>query len=415
MAAESVTGSDAVGGRWKPKRGHLNALLFGGLLGQVGFWLWFSVHRITVEQFGTDDFAAFWSIASLALDGHASQIYDLPAVAALQASLGLPQTVPFFYPPFFVLFVLPFGLLSPGLGYLLWGCANMALLGLAIWLLARDLVPREDRLTFALLVASSMPAGRNLYLGQTAFFLLLGFGLAAISLLKGRDRTAGLASTLLLIKPQLLPLWVLALLLCRRFTAIVYLVLGGLVLMLVSTAIVGIDGMAGYVRSLLFAGGSDGVGFQAVGSHTLAGLAYTLVGETAVRPAYISMVALTVALFCWWMLRLNSSPAPDLRLVAGLAVLASLLVSPHSLLYDLSLWAIPMALYWGELSTGRGRWVTAAGYLTPWLVSFFGMLGAGFVWPTVAVGALGYFLLGRKTESTLGSAQMNANIVRRGD
>lgn len=90
----------------------------------------------------------------------------------------------------------------------------------------------------------------------------------------------------------------------------------------------------------------------------------------------------------------------DPRPAASLAVVTTLLVSPHSLLYDPTLWAIPLVIFWRELSAGKRRWLIAAGYLTPWFVSLFGMLGAGFVWPTVTVSALAFVLLARERSVT---------------
>lgn len=96
VSSVEVTGKK----RWRVCQGHVNALLVGSLLGQVGFWLWASVApHLTTQPFGTDDFAAFWAIASTVLDGRAPLIYNLPALAALQSTLGLLQTLPHFYPP----------------------------------------------------------------------------------------------------------------------------------------------------------------------------------------------------------------------------------------------------------------------------------------------------------------------------
>ena len=376
-----------------PKRGHLNALLIGCIVAQVAFWFWFAVPRFVDQPFGTDDFGAFWSTAQLVRVGLGSRIYDPQTIAAAQASLGLPQTVPYLYPPFFLVLVLPLTLMAPGWAYLLWGLFNVMLIVLSAWLLARAFVPVTDRLTFALLVGASMPAGRDLYLGQTAFLLLLGMGVAAIGFLGRDDRRAGLGSTLLLIKPQLLPVWIVTLIWYRRWRALGYFVAAIAVLSVVSLLLVGADGMVGYIQALIRSGTADSVGFQAVGSHTLSGLAYGIAGQAGSRPLYFAMAVATMALFCWWMFRLREQTA-GFRTAAALAVVTALLVSTHSLLYDLILWSVPLAIYWERLSRGWGRWLIAAGFVTPWISSFFGMLGAGFVWPTVLVSLTGFTMLG---------------------
>ncbi len=381
--------------RVKPKRGHLNALLIGCVVAQITFWLWFSLPRFADQPFGTDDFAAFWATALLVRDGLGSHIYDLPTITAVQASLGLPQTIPYLYPPLFLTLVLPLTYVSPGWAYLLWGFFNIVLLCLSVWLLAHALVPSGDRLTFALLVFASMPAGRTIYLGQTAFLLLLGMGLAATGFLARDDRHTALGSIALLIKPQLLPVWIVTLVWYRRFRALGYFVAAGTVFYLFSLQMVGTEGMLGYVRALITSGTADKVGFQAIGSHTLSGLAYGIAGETQSRMVYLIMAAATMALFCWWIFRLRTATPNNLRAAAALAILTALLISSHSLLYDLALWSVPLAIYWPFLSRGWGRWLIAAGFVTPWISSFFGMLGAGFVWPTVLVSLTGFGLLGR--------------------
>lgn len=180
--------------RATPKRGYLNARFIGCVVAQVAFWLWFAMPRFADQPFGTDDFAAFWATAFLVRDGLGARIYDLQMITATQASLGLPQTIPYLYPPFFVSLVLPLTFVSTGWAYLLRGFFNMALIGLFVWLLARALAPRGDQLTFALLIFASIPAGRTTYLGQTA----TGF-------LARDDRQTAMGTTALLIKPQLLP------------------------------------------------------------------------------------------------------------------------------------------------------------------------------------------------------------------
>lgn len=383
--------------RFRLTRGHLHALLIGNLVAHVAFWLLYAARRFVVAPFGTDDFAVFRSAALLALDGRGSHVYDADYLRAFQASLGMPEVMPYLYPPFFLVAMLPFALLPPALGYLLWGAANLGLLALAAWLLARAFVPRGERLTFALLVCSSYPAGAALDLGQTSFVLLLGAALAAIGFVEGRDRLGGIALAALLIKPQLLPAWLLMLAWCRRWRALLcFAGVAVAALLVASPAVVGPDGAAGYFRAVLEAASEHRVGFQAPGSHSLAGLAYGVGGETSSRVAYLALAAVTLAAYVWLLHGLRRQTPENLRIAAAATSVVAILLSSHTLLYDLILWAVPLALCWPELSRGRGRWLIAAGYGTPWFVSFFGMLGAGFVWPTVAVMLLGLGLLGHR-------------------
>lgn len=126
------------------------------------------------------DFLCFWTNGAIAL-GH------LPATAAASAS-------PFMYPPPFLLIAAPLSCLPPKLGYLLWlGGTNLCFAMAARW---------SGMSSRSILLGLLSPP--NLYCiatGQTGS-LTAALELAAFGLVKKRPVTAGLAASLLIIKPQ---------------------------------------------------------------------------------------------------------------------------------------------------------------------------------------------------------------------
>lgn len=114
---------------------------------------------------------------------------------------------------------------------------------------------------------------------------------------------------------------------------------------LLSLLIVGPEGMMGCSRAVVRPGTADKVGFQAIGSHTFSGLVHGIAEETQSRAVYLIMAAATMALFCWWIFRPQTATSNNLRAAAALAILTALLISSHSLQYDLALRSVPLAIY----------------------------------------------------------------------
>ncbi len=322
-------------GSWlTPERLRAYPLLLGGLLG-AGLALLLATAHGTKDAFGNvlgTDFAGVWVAGREVLAGHAAAPYDNALHAAAQAAAFGPSdgflTWP--YPPYF----LGVGALAATLPYLLalalWQGATLALY-LATALAAAKpsgLAPR------ALAVAAlAFPAVTiNLLHGHNGFLtaaLLAGGGL----LVARRPVLAGVLFGLLAYKPQFALMIPVALLAGGHWRAM--LAAAATVAMASAATLIafGLTPWRAFLASLPFTrrvvlegGGLEPYKLQSVFA------AVRLIGGT-VELAYAAQgfVACLVTLALWFLWR----GCVDARLKLAGLVLASLLVTPYVLDYDL--------------------------------------------------------------------------------
>ncbi|HQT67425.1 MAG: hypothetical protein B7Z78_09185 [Rhodospirillales bacterium 20-60-12] len=159
------------------------------------------------------DFFGLRSFALFARTHPIAQVYRPDLLGPFQHQIGpkFASLYPFPYPPDFLLFIWPLGLLNYPLAQILWSGLSAVALGWAVWgILQHHRNWRVFGLVFVLLAPASMI---NLIDGETGYFtsaLLIG----GFALLRGRPVLAGLLFGLLTLKPQigiLVPVALLAL------------------------------------------------------------------------------------------------------------------------------------------------------------------------------------------------------------
>lgn len=152
------------------------------------------------------DFVSYWAAARLAVLDRAGEIYQFASLARMEDSAqpGMTRHMAWFYPPFFLLLVLPLGWLHYLAAYPLFSTASALLFftSLRRWLPAAG---------FGIVIAAFPGLWRNLIDGQNG---LLTASLAALTCwwLPRHPRLAGVSLGLLAIKPHLgllFPLWLL--------------------------------------------------------------------------------------------------------------------------------------------------------------------------------------------------------------
>ncbi|MEM1278203.1 MAG: glycosyltransferase family 87 protein [Pseudomonadota bacterium] len=187
------------------------------------------------------DFSAFWTAGKLALAGEPMVVWDKAAFqAALETGEGPEGSyLPWFYPPTFHMLVTPFGALPFPLGFGLWSLLGAGL----FWLTMRHVNP--GRFTPTVVAPAIFLA---LAIGNNA--LLFGAALALALTQIQRPVIAGLAISLLSLKPGLGPVIALALLAGRRWSIIVWASLGSLGLAAAATAIFGFPYWLAFLDSL---------------------------------------------------------------------------------------------------------------------------------------------------------------------
>lgn len=141
------------------------------------------------------DFLSYWAAARLALNGTAAAAYDIDLHRAVQATaVDMNGDMPFPYPPFVLMLLMPLGLMLYVPGFLLW------VGGSAVAFVAA--MRRFDARTIWLAIGFP-PVMINMIIGQNGLVTGALFAGFAVMLARGRPFVAGLLLGCLVIKPHL--------------------------------------------------------------------------------------------------------------------------------------------------------------------------------------------------------------------
>lgn len=288
------------------------------------------------------DFISYWAAARLTLAGNPALSYDFAAHHAMEATvrpLGRLE-MPFSYPPPFLFFVAPFGLLPFWAGLASW----LAITG-AIYVAAfRRVAP----LPYSLAHPSALT---NMLIGQNGFLTSAIF-VTGTNLLDKRPVLAGAILGLLIIKPQLTPLLPVAVIAGRYWHAIAGAAASMAITLLAALVAFGIGSYAGFIAIL-----PRYVGYLESGATDWAKMAsiFTFcrslgVPETGAYAAHWSIAAIAAALTAraWWL---------NLDTKVPILASATLLVPPYLWPYDSLLLMIPAGWL---ISRNRAPWAIAA-------------------------------------------------------
>jgi hypothetical protein len=279
------------------------------------------------------DFVSFWTAAKAVLDQNSQLPYDFNAFSALQDTYFGYSNVAFFYPPFFLLLIAPFGVLPYGLSYAVFQFLSLAGAAFAIGKILGSL--KDSWL--ALAVPGFLFCVMH---GQTSLLCVFFFGTALAALAERRMVPAGIFIGLLAIKPQfglLIPFALLAGGYYRTFAAAsaTTLLLGAISLM-----IFGFGTWAAFLEQ-------SGLAYQAMVSGLISpeklASPFGWLLQLGI-PADISIVVQTTlsisitvwVVICWRKLQ-------NFNLKALLLSAGACLATPFMLDYDLALLAIPLA------------------------------------------------------------------------
>lgn len=278
------------------------------------------------------DFLVYYSTAKLALDGKAEGAYVQHRLAKVEETVvGLDKvSAPWVYPPTFVLFVLPFGLLPYIAAYGAWCAAN-----LAAGVFAGLKILKRWWLPFAVCLFPG--SWLNLFAGQNGGLsaaLLLG----GIGFLERSPVTAGALFGLLSYKPQFGLLIPLALAAGRHWRCFASATVCAIGLALVSYVAFGTAPwemfLSHYQTDWLTQ--SDMLWVKSVTVYPMARLA----GLGPTPSALLQVVSAAVAAgIVFWIWR---RPGVPIDVKASALTFATLLTTPRALIYDLSLLLVPL-------------------------------------------------------------------------
>jgi alpha-1,2-mannosyltransferase len=309
------------------------------------FTLWSAPGRATPVG---EDFSTYWTASALSLAGKPAAAYDLTELHAAQKTLlgkQTPTVCGWYYPPIFLLMVLPLALVPYLLSLGLWLTLTLS----AYVLVVQRIAPHP--LTVWLTLA--FPATYwNFFYAQNGFLstALLGGGLL---LLARSPVLAGLLLGFMCYKPQLALLIPLALLAGRCWKALIATIATVVALSLLSTLVLGFEvwrafwvGLMGF-KSLLDS--NHLISYQFIPTFFSAALLAGCKPVTANIFQGIVMLGVVLAIIWVWF---REGPS---AISAAVLVLGILLFSQYSCLYDLTLLALPLA------------WLGWEGYRYGWL------------------------------------------------
>lgn len=329
----------------------------------------------TGKPLGTD-FTSFWAAARLAVGGEPQAAWDAGRHAAAERAIfdGRDRGyAAFFYPPLFLLYLLPLGLLPYLPALAVW----LAATGAACWRVIAAILPGRGWLMLAYPAAFA-----TLGHGQNAFLATALFGAGVLAMAR-RPVLAGLCFGALAFKPHLGLLIPVLLLATGRWQviAVAAATLAGLVLL--SAMLFGLESWQAFVHGSGAARAAledDLVGYEKMvslfaGLRLLGAPLWLAWGGQGLLA--LAMVAVVIA-----------SRHGDAGAQGAVLITASVLATPFLLDYDLMLLAVPMAWLLARGQAGFRPWekaVLMAAFLLPMLARpVAGELGVPLATPVIA-------------------------------
>ncbi len=324
----------------------------------VSMFLWsanFRAPRDERDVLPGADYFQFFVAGQLIRHGHQDRLYDFEFVKAFQHD---PAVIPYrwnpdaflvyIYPPFFAWFCLPAAYLPFHAGAIVWALVMTGFLLASLGLLVRRFPNAPGGFGWVLLACLAYrPVLMSIYTCQNATLSLFILTLAFVLLRGGRPAMAGLVFSALAFKPQLTLVIGLAMLCKRQWRFVAGAAAGGLLLLLASLA-VSPSATLDYVR--LAPGMSKWIEMPGMPLERMscwygywrlafAGRPLALAQAATLVTSLITLVPLV------WTLRGPLSPgASCFPMQFAAMVLATVVLSPHLLAYDLTLLVLPLFL-----------------------------------------------------------------------
>ena len=301
------------------------------------------------------DFVHFYALGDAARTGDAAALFDSHALYARQSALVPAAKGDGFvavYGPQTALIFAPFSLFDYVTAGTLWTLLTLAVYCWAVrlaWSPLRSVLP--DR-TFVTAAALAFPPVWQLAMyGQTTAVVLLGFAGGLWALERRRPVLAGVALSLIAIKPQ----WALLLVVVTVFGREWKLIAGALVGLSLQAALVvvvfGPSVLSGYAAAIARIPRVTGLlEPDAYKMHSLTALTSLFPGPLDwIIWAVLTLIVATLVTRTWRDARLST------RMRFGVLIAASALVNPHLTVYDAAVLVLPAVLIGGELSQGVAR------------------------------------------------------------
>lgn len=315
------------------------------------------------KPFGSD-FITFWSAGHLTLQGRPAAAFDLAAIVAAQR-LAVPGTDTIFlwhYPP-------TFQIIAAALATMPYLVSYFAFVGLSLAAYAtvlRQLIGTRDAVVLLLFYPAAMIAVLH---GQNSLLSAALIG-GALLWLDRRPAVAGVCIGLLAYKPQLAVLFPLVLAVTGRWRVFLWAGATGLAFAAVATLLLGADLWRAFLANTALVREAMGPGQLPWDKMPSVFIQLRMLGagETIAYAAQIvtALTAAAVVGYVWHR-------AGPTRLACATLVTGTLLLSPYTFDYEMTLLAIPLGILAVDLAAkGAQSWQKAlllALFVLPPLVS----------------------------------------------
>jgi hypothetical protein len=313
------------------------------------------------------DFVHFYTLGHLIRSQHTDAIYSMKALHDVQVSLvpeSGPNLYPTVYPPLAAVLFAPFSGLSYRPALLIWNVLTIALYALIVWSAWRRVSGQLSDPTLVLAAAAAFPPFWCLVLyGQITILIVAAFWLGWLALERGRRYLAGLAFGLVALKPQFgIPLAAIVLA-CGEWRMLAGAVSSVLAQAAAVWLVLGTAVFTAFAATLrITVTYADWLESKPFMSHSLRALTRLLPNWLGL-PLWASLAGVVL----WYTVNVWKSDAP-LRVRLGVVMLASILVNPHVIVYDVTLLVLPL-MWFGAymLEAERRTHAPAFGMLVYWL------------------------------------------------
>jgi hypothetical protein len=323
-----------------------------------------------------EDFIEYWAATRLNLAG--ANPYNSGQMLALQRATGwlLPDPRMMWNPPHLMALVTPFSFLDYGLALLLWRILILIGVLACVGVLWQFYGGRSrTRLVSIYLALVFLPMVLSVAYGQIDFLILVGLTGFLVCEARHRDLEAGAFLALVSVKPQLLPIFFLALLLWvidrKRWR-----ILLGAVAALLALSLLAMIPNPGVLGQYIRAVGNDPVGEWI--TPTFGALLRLLFGWNRFGLQFVPLIFGIVWLLWYWPKKRRSWTWRD---QAPVLLFASLLVSPYGWIHDQILLLVPLVAVTAQCASRRVLALALVAYAVIFAVAFPGAKFAGLVRP----------------------------------
>jgi len=313
------------------------------------------------------DFGMFYTAAKVYEQQPHNRLYDLSLQLRTQQRLyGIPydqsskRFLPYNHLPYELVLFLPLTVLPPPQAAWVWRIENVLLLAFTICIFAEIYLSQRSGKEMFLIALAFFPVPYCLLTGQDTFVTLALFAVSLWMVKTERYVLAGAMLGLCLFKFQLI-LPIMGILVLRRsWRLITGFTAAGIGVLLVSTIMIGRDGMLSLLR--LWLKGETGA-IACISPLTMPNVRGLLSSLPGLSPIMVTSATLAASVFLLFLATYYTRAAPTFTHFFSVALCFVILVSFHTNLYDLAILILPAFVLLDMDRATRPSWIGTTTYL----------------------------------------------------